>query len=195
VLSPEEAKEMKKILAKGNDYYSQKDYAAALKEFEKALSEHPELDKVNLYIGNCYKALDEMDKAIAAYEEFWKNNQDSFDVNLSLADAHRLKGDHEKALPFPQKLDINQITDPAMCYNFGESYFSIGQTDEAIIFFARAIELNAEFADAYFKLGLAYLNKGDVEKAKLNLAKFIEIAPDSPNAEIAKEFLNNIEQQ
>jgi len=186
---------MKKILAKGNDYYSQKDYAAALKEFEKALSEHPELDKVNLYIGNCYKALDEMDKAIAAYEEFWKNNQDSFDVNLSLADAHRLKGDHEKALPFPQKLDINQITDPAMCYNFGESYFSIGQTDEAIIFFARAIELNAEFADAYFKLGLAYLNKGDVEKAKLNLAKFIEIAPDSPNAEIAKEFLNNIEQQ
>jgi tetratricopeptide (TPR) repeat protein len=195
VLSAEEAKEMKKLLTKGSDLFSQKDYEAALQEYQKILTEHPELDRGNLYIGNCYKEMEDMDKAIAAYEIFWEKNKDSFEANLSLADAYVLKSDYEKALPFLEKLEINKITDPAMCYNFGESYFSLGQTDKAIKFFLRALEINAEFADAYYKLGLAYLNKGDVEKSKINLEKFIEMSPDSPNAEIAKEFLKNIEQQ
>jgi len=194
VLTAEEAEKIKALLAKGNEYFSQGKYEAALKEFEKIFNQHPEIDRIHLYIGNCYKEMEDMDQAVAAYEKFQQKNPDSFEANLSLADAYILKGEREKALEFLEKLDINSINDPAMCYNFGESFFSLGQPDNAIKFFSRAINLDADFSDAYYKLGLAYLNKGDIENARINLEKFIQLAPDSPDAEIAKEFLKSIKQ-
>lgn len=194
VFTAEEAEKMKKLIAKGNEYFAQKEYEAALKEFEKILLEHPELERIHLYIGNCYKEMEDMDKAIAAFEKYWQKNPDSSEANLSMADVYILKGESEKALDFLEKLDINLITDPAMSYNFGEAYFSLGQPDNAIKFFSCALSLNPEFSEAYYKLGLAYLNKGDIENARLNLEKFIEMAPDSPDAEIAKQFLKSIEE-
>jgi Tfp pilus assembly protein PilF len=40
---------------------------------------------------------------------------------------------------------------------------------------------------------LACLNKGDLEEAKKNLKKVIELAPESEKAAIAKRMLENIE--
>jgi Tfp pilus assembly protein PilF len=49
------------------------------------------------------------------------------------------------------------------------------------------------YVNGYYQLALACLNKGDLEEAKKNLKKVIELAPESEKAAIAKRMLENIE--
>ncbi|MCB1055625.1 MAG: tetratricopeptide repeat protein, partial [Acidobacteria bacterium] len=46
-----------------------------------------------------------------------------------------------------------------------------------------------ERADAHYTLGLCYLNSGDTAKAREQLGKVLELAPDSSWARDAKEML------
>lgn len=60
----------------------------------------------------------------------------------------------------------------ALC-NRGEAYSRKGEYDRAILDCSRAIELNPNFAAAYYDRGLAYKNKGETSRATddLNRAK------------------------
>jgi hypothetical protein len=40
-----------------------------------------------------------------------------------------------------------------------------------------------------FLLGMAEYNIGQIENAKINLARYLELAPDGPDAALAKEML------
>ena len=52
------------------------------------------------------------------------------------------------------------------------------------------IEHEPELAEAYFQLGLTCNMLGDVECAKQALVKFIEVAPDDPDAATAQSLLD-----
>jgi len=62
----------------------------------------------------------------------------------------------------------------------------------AIQYLSKSIELDPNYVDAYYQIGLANLNKGDMEKAKESFKKVIEIAPDSEKAALAKNLLMHI---
>ena len=61
--------------------------------------------------------------------------------------------------------------------NRGFEYCEIGQYDQAISDFSRAIEINPRLAYAYNNRGAAYLYKGQYDQAILDLSKAIEINP------------------
>ena len=52
------------------------------------------------------------------------------------------------------------------------------------------LEREPELAPAYLQLGLTCNMQGDVECAKQALARFLEIAPDDPDAAIAQSLLD-----
>jgi len=52
----------------------------------------------------------------------------------------------------------------AELYNRGLRHQARGETDRAIQFFERAIELNEAFVDAHYSLGVAYQRSGDLEQ-------------------------------
>ena len=70
--------------------------------------------------------------------------------------------------------------------------FKNGQIDMAIDYFNKCLSLDQNYVDGYYQLGLVYLNKGNLEEAKQNLEKVIEIAPESGMAESAKKMLESI---
>jgi len=62
-------------------------------------------------------------------------------------------------------------------YNRGVDNFKIGQYDQAISDFSKAIEINPRFAMAYNHRGIVYDSKGQYDKAISDYTKAIEINP------------------
>ena len=82
-----------------------------------------------------------------------------------------------------------------LAYNVGEIYFSNRKIDEAIHYFELSIEIKPDWPASYLKLGYAYLNKGDNEKAKLNFNKFLELDPESSEAPAVKNIVDYLEKR
>jgi len=66
------------------------------------------------------------------------------------------------------------------CFNQGLSHFAKKESDEAIAAFKRAIDLDAEYADAYLALAQAYDQKGLTDDAITTITRAIEIDPKEP---------------
>ncbi len=70
-----------------------------------------------------------------------------------------------------------KLNDAEVHNNRGFDYCQIGQYDQAISDFSKAIEINPRLAHAYNNRGAAYLYKGQYDQAILDLSKAIEINP------------------
>ena len=55
--------------------------------------------------------------------------------------------------------------------------------------YEKALELEPEMARAHYRLGLAYLSAGELERARNHLTRFIELQPEDPEAATAREML------
>lgn len=62
----------------------------------------------------------------------------------------------------------------------GLDYIERGEYNNAIVSLSKAIEINPDFFDAWFRLGIAYKHKQDYENALICNIKGWEINPDSP---------------
>lgn len=91
-----------------------------------------------------------------------------------------------------KQLDEKTLTDPGTFYNIGILLFKNGQIDIAVDYLNKCISLDPNSVDGHYQLGLANLNKGEMEEAKKNFEKVIELAPDSEIAALARKILENI---
>ena len=75
-------------------------------------------------------------------------------------------------------------------YDKGVQSFNAGAGAAAIESFERALAADPELAKAHFHLGIAQVNAGRTVAAKEHLRKFLEMAPDDPEAGTAREMLD-----
>ena len=62
-------------------------------------------------------------------------------------------------------------------YNRGLSYDELGQYEQAIYDYNKAIELNSNNSDVYFRRGLIYAMFKNFDKALVDLNKYIMLEP------------------
>ena len=62
--------------------------------------------------------------------------------------------------------------------NKAETLMSENKLDEALSQYAKAIEIDPEYAEGYCNMGLIYLNTGEFEKAEKQLQMSIQKDPD-----------------
>ena len=108
-------------------------------------------------------------------------------------ESYRELGDDEKAKAAFKEL---AAADPKVLatdlYNKGVELFEAGNTAEAIVQYEHALEADPDYARAHYQLGICYIGSGQAEDAKLHLQKFVELAPDDPEAAFAKEMLESL---
>jgi tetratricopeptide (TPR) repeat protein len=75
----------------------------------------------------------------------------------------------------------------------GNEAFQAGDTAQAQLLLASAVEINPELPKAHYLLGLCYINTGRSSEAKAHLEKFIALAPDDPDVAAAREMLGFIQ--
>jgi Tfp pilus assembly protein PilF len=77
-------------------------------------------------------------------------------------------------------------------YNLGEVKFAKGETDEAVKYYQRAVDMDANWGKPLFKLGLAKLQKADTAGAIEIMQKVMTVDPMSPEAAQAKALIEQL---
>jgi len=176
----------------GDDLYKQKKYQEALEEYKRVYSEHPELHLALEKIGLCYYRLDDLEKAIEHFKEMLDREPQSRETLINLSSIYFHKGELEEGMKHFRQLDEESLTDPNTFYNIGILLFKNGQIDLAADYLTKCIALDPGYAKGYHQLALVYLNKGNIEEAKKNFQRVIELAPESEDATLARKLLEQI---
>jgi tetratricopeptide (TPR) repeat protein len=191
------------LINQGNEFFAEKKYDEAISVFEKFLEKNPGSSQIHINIGNCYIQKNELDKAAQEFNkvlEGIKPEKDDISANeiatkamAGMGEVYLLKGDFEKAQKYIEKVLDNYPEDERMTFNMGEIYFSNNKIGEAIHYYELSKQINPKWGKPYLKLGYAYLNKGNFEKAKENFRMFIKVDPDSPDVQTAQNILEYLE--
>jgi tetratricopeptide (TPR) repeat protein len=182
----------KSPVAKADSLYNEGKYKEAIDEYKKVLSQNPDMLQIYEKIGIAYYKMKDLDNAINTLKELLEKKPDSKNAIFNLSAIYIEKNNLEEALKYFKMIDEASISDPDLFYNFGLLSFKNDKIDEAISFFEKCILRDDKYYEAYYQLGLAYTNKGDLEKAKINFQKVIEIKPDSEEAAFAKSMLESM---
>jgi tetratricopeptide (TPR) repeat protein len=192
------------LFEEGNQLFEEEKYTEAVAKFEEFFKLNPAIVQVNLNIGNCYRQLEEYDKAIAAFQSVLdkvKEEKDTFEGDegasralSSMGETYMLQGNLEKANEYLQQAMSLFPDDETLAFNVGEIFFNQAETDKAIEYFKKATEIKEDWPPPHRQMGYAYLNKGEYRLAIDSLKKFLEYAPDDPQAPTIEALIPKLEE-
>ena len=167
----------------------------ALKYAEQSENRRSQAIAINS-IGNIQIALGNLDEALEYFRESLKiekelDNDLGTAINLdNLGNIYYTKGEYEKALEYYNlSLGINKRIKSkrgiAICYSdLGKVYQKINEPDKALQYFLTALSINLNQNDriflssSYLNIGNIYIEKGDYERAQLNIFKALELGKE-----------------
>ena len=130
-----------------------------------------------------------------------KANQQLSGFYINLADAYAKSGkidDSVKSYEAAAKADPTQAG--AAYFNIGAVYTNAGRVDDANAAFDKCIQADPTRAEAYYQKGVNLLGKATLQGDKTiappgtaeAFQKYLEMAPNGPNAQSAKDLLASI---
>jgi tetratricopeptide (TPR) repeat protein len=113
----------------------------------------------------------------------------------ALADIYFLANEFETAGGFLEKILSIDSQDLTARLALGAVLFNIGQPDDAEDHWRQVLAIDPDNLEAHYDLGFLYLSRdpADVEQAKLEWARVVEIAPDSDIAKSVQQHLASFE--
>ncbi len=180
-----------RIYNEGADAAKSGDLTTALALFEKAVQVDPELAPGWAAAARLYLAKEQYQQAVDAAEKALAADPGMVDIQRVRYEGYRQLGQDEKA---KQVFDEISAADPEglaqTLYEQGRELFNDGHTDQARDAFEQAVQAKPDHARAHYMLGLCYANLGNNAKAKEHLQKFLQLAPEDPEAATAKQMLD-----
>jgi len=161
------------------------DDAGAIKKFNEAVGLKPDLyaawgalARIQLRAKNYAKAIEAANKGLEADSE-------DTDMWAVLFESYRATGDKVKAAEAKKHMPEN----PAGLFNDAVPLLNAGKYDEAEPILRKVIAADANFADAYYYLGMCMAQKNNMAEAKKFFQKYLELSPNGKDADVAREFL------
>lgn len=170
------------------------DRQAAVERFEQAIEMNPQLGAAYNGIATVYLEDERYDDALGMADRLLEVDPGNAEALGIRYEVYRRLGDEEKMAAALEEL---QSTDPERIvqayYKQGVLLFDNGQVEEAAEAFERVLAANPEHARAHYQLGRCYLSLNQLERAEQHLERFVEMAPDDPEAPSAREMLSYLE--
>jgi Flp pilus assembly protein TadD len=173
------------------DVYRAGDRVAARTLLEEAVAVDPNLVQPHVFLaaicnedGDVECARREVEAALALEPD------NALAVRLAYNLAYT-SGDNEVEMHYAAKLvEVDPEYAAEQLFESGLEYYDANLYKEAAGLMGLVLKVRPDEARAVFILGVASFNKGDTEAARANLERFLELAPDDPDAAIAKELLS-----
>jgi tetratricopeptide (TPR) repeat protein len=199
---------------RGNVYYDQEQYSAAIEDFSRAIELEPDLSSAYFNRGNAY-----------FIQEEYKNAFNDFDMALSIvqsADAQGSEGQTgsrqqrpaalKDALPSPTEIlnnraaanhqlgeeeaaekDLRQAISikpqsALLHFNLGTLLYDRDQYQEAVSAFSNAIEQDPSMIRAYFNRGNAHYKIANYQQAARDFQKVLELEKSRSEAQFNLEL-------
>ena len=173
-------------------YMQAEAYAAASREFQKALWHNPCFAKAYSGLGHAYVGLGRLDDALDALGK-------AIELEPKLAEAYITKGlilleradnsggksDFERAVSACRKgIELNPMLRVPIAIRaaIGKTYLQEGKLPQASRQFEEILKTDANFSDAHFYLGAVHLARHKYEKAENAYLHVIELEPSSAEA-------------
>jgi predicted negative regulator of RcsB-dependent stress response len=182
--------------------FDERKFEAALALYRDAQKAKPEIYQVGIKIGQCYLEMNRIDEAITEFKDVLEKslaknpntagNMEVAKLYSTIGDAYMRQDKLKEALEYFKKSIAIAPDDHALAYNVAEILFVAGKADEAIEYYDLAIKINPKWPKSYMQRGYAYLNKGDTKKAIESFNKYLELAPDSPEADGIREVIKSL---
>lgn len=156
--------------------YQAKDYKKMDEHIEQALTYEKELETVRqMYL---LSFLEQGDTAswVAKSKEFALTGVQAETIAQNLLAYYMEKKDDNAALAFADELIAKDPNSKIGNYSKGIVYFGQEKYDDALKYFNKTIEVDPDFIDAYYNVGVCYCNQGylvneSLSKKKLTVAQ------------------------
>jgi superkiller protein 3 len=174
----------------GGSLLKQKQYAEAIKQFDKAIEIDPKYDKAYYMKGYALTRLKDYPEAIAAYEKVLQIAPNDSKTIFALGKLYEVQGEGKKAI---QLYDNAVAADPAnakAAYSKGAVYLGWQAYSEAVNAFSQAASMDSTYSLAYTGWGTALIELGKVTEAieKLNKAAVLDPKNDDALYRLAKAY-------
>lgn len=134
---------------------------SAIKYFEKAIALNPELTAAYFNLGYTYQVTEQYDKSIVAYEQALAKEPWDIKIMTNLAQMYHKVGNTQKAIAMNE--DIIKL-DPSLdlpYINLGSYKINAGETEVAMEYFNKALEINPRNFNLTMKLHEIFKQAGD----------------------------------
>ena len=181
---------------------AQKDLEAG--NYEQAvelLTEAAELDATQagiwISLAQAQEGLENHGEALSAYHKA-AVLQPSPALYQNMGNLYAQMKDSEKAQEYYDKsVEMSAGSDPSVAasayYNMAVSYINSQETEKAKEALQKAIETDPGFAEAHYQLGIILTNDMNaIPEALKHLKKYLELAPQGPNSEMAKLLIEGL---
>ena len=100
------------------------------------------------------------------------------EVNLALAELHRVRGEWSEAVEYYSKVHGNPALAADVLVGMAKTYAAQGRQDLALADFQRALELRPGDGSIHAEIGYQHYLAGHVEQAIVSYRKAVELQPD-----------------
>lgn len=179
-----------KKFVQGNNLYAEEKYQEAVAVFQEAVAMGADQWAYHFNLGLAAKKAELDEQAITAFGKAAELNPDSFSCNKEAGEALAKIKRFDEARPYYDKAyELNQ-DDADTNYNYGLVLLKTGDSPKALEVLQRAVALKEDYAEAYYQMGTIYVGQNKKPEAIASLEKFLELAPEDPQAGIAKQLLD-----
>jgi len=181
--------ELRSALEAGNKLFAEKKFEEAGKIYEDLIAKNPDVYILYKNIGNFRFELQQYDLAEAAYQKVLEKEPGNADIILLIGNCYANRGEADKAMEWYNRIEFEKITDPTVLYNIGTSFTKQSKFEDALKYYKRSVEVQKDYLDGLYQLGLTYLALGRNPEAIPPFEDYLKIDPDSPRAGQVRNFL------
>jgi len=166
------------------------DWDKAVASFERATQVDPTLAPAYLTLSQIQINRGQYQAALDNAQRYLESKPDDARGLQVVFNAYRGLGETAKADEAYAKLsaaDPELVTEALMVE--GRANFNNGNVRSSTEQFERILHSSPDHAKAHYMLGLCYASSGRLDDARSHLSRFIELAPDDPEAELARQML------
>jgi tetratricopeptide (TPR) repeat protein len=160
----------------GNLFMDNKDYPTAITAYQLAIQEGSVDASVRKRLGDAYRATGFYKEAIAAYSSAVEGGFNGNGVLLALGHVQCANHEYANAITTYKEALNKDPSSPVLLMHIGDAYFSVAKYQDAIHSFKKALK-KARNASILERLGNAYFDKGDLDKALNTYQEAVKIIP------------------
>jgi tetratricopeptide (TPR) repeat protein len=170
ILAPDELKSSSESLTNlGAAYFAQEQYGQALEQFNKSVALFPHEVRPHLKRAMCYEGLKQYDKAAQDYNEVLKLEPDNVRALVNRARCFQETHNFSDDLGYLTRALAIQPKNAQANKYLGIHYARLHNSDKALAALDKAIASNKTDAQSYQERAMVLTEKGDVNKALLDL--------------------------
>ena len=185
-------KELQAELQKAMDLANSGQHDAAIAAYNAILTKTPALTMINGQIAVVQRLKKDYDGAIASYQKVIAADPNNDRAKIDIGMTYLEKGDFAAAEKALMDVASSVNANREVFYNLGEVKFAKGETDEAVTYYQRAVDMDANWGKPLFKIGLSRLQKADTAGAIDYMNKVIAADPNSAEAAQAKALIEQL---